>query len=494
MEPPRAITERSVIGGSAALVAARYGQAVLGYVGSAIIARSLSASDFGGYTLIFSVLGILGIVCDVQASRLVVKRVLSAGNDAGSVIGSYMTLRLLVALVAYGAAVAIIAFGGYPDQVVRGTFIGATILVLGATWSALGLFFRARLWLRTMAVVMVCAQVLQLVLTIAVAKSSSPTLELFMWPAVAFDVFTLVVLVAVASRHLRLRLRFEPRTWVVWLKESVPLVLGASLATIYFRLDAFMLSRLDTLEATGLYGIGYKFSDLIGYVPSAIVAPVFVLMVQAWPDDPDAFRNTFRGAFVLMVIPALALTTAFAVFAEPAITTLFGDRFGAGAVAARLLVVGQGLHYFTDLCVVTLQATRRHRLYPVATLAGVVLNVVLNILLIPHLSIRGAGLATIITELGVLAVLIPAVRNVEGTTAPMGVAVRAGIASAALAVVGIAMQTVVPWPVAAALAAVAFVAVLHVVGIDGPGGLRVLRHQLAPVAAAEPRSLDLFER
>ena len=493
MSPRHAISNRSVIGGSAALVAARYGQALLGYVGSAIIARSLSEADFGGYTLIFSVLGILGIVCDVQASRLVVKQVLEAGNDAGSVIGSYMTLRLLVALVAYVAAIAIIGFGGYPDQVVRGAFIGATVLVLAATWSALSLFFRARLWLRTIAVVMVLAQVLQLALTIVVAQGSAPTLEQFMWPAVAFDILTFVLLVAVASRHLSLRLRFEPKTWLVWLKESVPLVIGASLATIYFRLDAFMLSRLDTLEATGLYGIGYKFSDLIGYVPSAIVAPVFVLMVQAWPDDREAFRSTFRGAFVLMVIPAIALTTAFAVFADPAITTLFGDRFGAGAAAARLLVVGQGLHYFTDLCVVTLQATRRHKLYPIATLAGVVLNVVLNIVLIPHLSIRGSGLATIITELGVLAVLIPAVRKIDGTTAPAGVVVRTVIASAALAVVGIALQAVVPWPVAAAAAAATFLVVLHAVGVDGPGGIRALRHQLAPVEA-EPRPLDPFER
>jgi O-antigen/teichoic acid export membrane protein len=485
MATEAAPTPRSVIGGSAALVSARYGQALLGYAGNAIIARSLSKADYGGYALVFSVLGILGILCDVQASRLVVKDVLDDESDAGRVVGSYMTLRLLVALVAYVFAVALIGFGGYPDEVVRGAFLGASALVLAATWSALNLYFRAHLWLRTLAVVMVLAQALQLGLTIAIASSGSASITSFMWPAVAFDIFTFVALIAIASRHIRLRPSIDLRQWKEWIKESVPLVIGASLATIYFRLDAVMLSKLDTLEATGVYIIGYKFSDLIGYVPYAIIAPVFVLMVQSWPDDIDGFRKTFRGAFVLLVMPAVGLTVAFAMYAEPAITSLYGDRFRGGATAARLLVVGQGLHFLTDLSVVTLQATRRHKLYPIATLAGVVLNVGLNLVLIPHLSIEGSGLATIITEIGVLAVLVPAVRRIEGTSAPMGVVWRSLAASAVMVIVGLGTRPFMPWPLSALLAGTSFLGVLHVIGIDGPGGLRALRHQLKPVDRAD---------
>ena len=73
--------------------------------------------------------------------------------------------------------------------------------------------------------------------------------------------------------------------------------------------------------------------------------------------------------------------------------------------AARLLVVGQGLHFFTLLAFSTLVAVGRNRLYPIAMLVGVVLNVGLNVILIPQYSYMGSGWATVVTELIVLMVL-----------------------------------------------------------------------------------------
>ena len=81
----------------------------------------------------------------------------------------------------------------------------------------------------------------------------------------------------------------------------------------------------------------------------------------------------------------------FVVYAEPLVSTLYTERYADAADAARLLVVGQGLHFFTLLAFTTLVAVGRNRLYPIAMLLGVVVNIVLNLILIPELLVRGFG-------------------------------------------------------------------------------------------------------
>ena len=95
-------------------------------------------------------------------------------------------------------------------------------------------------------------------------------------------------LVLVMGRTVRVRIRVEWVRWWLWLKEAAPLALGAALDTVYFRIDIVMLSLLDTYRAVGVYSVGYKFSDLLGALPLAVVTPALTMLVAAWPDDPES--------------------------------------------------------------------------------------------------------------------------------------------------------------------------------------------------------------
>jgi O-antigen/teichoic acid export membrane protein len=127
-----------------------------------------------------------------------------------------------------------------------------------------------------------------------------------------------------------------------------------------------------------------------------------------------------------------------------------------------------------------------------ASIVGLLVNVGLNLWLIPRYSYPGAALATVITEIGVLIILVGAVRRIEGIgPVPWAVVARAAGATTALVLVALVLALIVPWPLAAIGAAAAFLAVLHIAGVDGPGGLRAVPHllqvdPLAPVESPDP--------
>lgn len=340
------------------------------------------------------------------------------------------------------------------------------------------LLFEARFWLRTVATSQLFAQIAQLAATIAIAAVGVASVVSFAWATVLSSVVMLAWLFWVLRRVEHIRLRVEPHRWIEWVKEAAPLSVGAALGTVYFRIDIVMLSLIAGDRAVATYGVGYKFSDLIGTLPFAIATPAMTMLIAAWPHDLGAFRRTFRHTFVLLVVAGVGVTVGFGVFAEPLIRALYTSRYVDAVPSARLLVAGQALHFFTALAFVTLVSAGRNRLYPVATLLGVLVNVGLNLVLIPPFSYLGSGLATVITEVAVLAVLAVGVGRIPGLRPlPWSPVVKCAAAGAVSAAVGIALLGTIPWPVAGVATALAYLGALHVLRVDGPGGLRALARE-----------------
>jgi O-antigen/teichoic acid export membrane protein len=470
-----------MLSGAGVLVVGRYFVAALAWAGTLVVVRKLSVGEFGRFQFILALLGIIGFIADLRLSRIVLRDVMEADARAtGDIIGSYLGLRLVIGVVSYIAAMAWVILGNYPQDVVLGTAIGGLNLIILSAAFAIILLFEARLWLRDIAVSNVIGQLVQFVLTIAIAVAGLASILWFSWSTVANSVALTLFLLFVTGRTVRVRLRVEPARWWVWMKEVAPLALGAALDTVYFRIDIVMLSLLDTYRAVATYSVGYKFSDLLGALPLAVVTPALTMMVAAWPHDPAALRRTFRHAFVILTVAAVGASVGFLIYAQPLVELLYTDKYVGAADAARLLVVGQALHFFTLLAFSTLVAVGRNRLYPIAMLLGVVVNVVLNIVLIPEHSYLGSGWATVVTELAVLVVLMWGVARIPGVLPfPWTPLMKCAIAGVVSGLVGWALLDRVPWPIGAAVTGIVYLAVVHFISVDGPGGLRAL--------AGEPR-------
>jgi O-antigen/teichoic acid export membrane protein len=473
---PRATPRDSVGGGASAMIISRLVVAAAGWTGSLVIARQLSTSAWGGYSFIFGVLGIIGLLVDLQVGRVVLRQVLDPHEDAGRVVGSYVTLRFVISVVAYGAAVAFVVAGGYESQVVAGTAVAGLSFLFAGTGNGLALWFHARLWLRPGAVFAVLAAVSQVTLILVLALGNEASIVKFGATAVVSDA------VIVAGRwiwlrkyHLHLHLVVEPGRWWAWIKESIPLAIGFGLVTLYYKVDVVMLGQFDTLASVGRYGIGYKFADVVSFIPLALMTPVMTLMVAAWPHDRDSVRRHYRQSFLLLFIAAVVISAGFALVAQPAVVSIYGDRYASSAWAARFLVGGATLQFFSYLCFITMISIGRRAPYVVAGILGLGLNIALNFALIPAFSFNGSAIATVITEVVVVIYLLVALRETPGiVSVPWAAMVRTVAAGAAMTGVYLAVARIVPWPGAVVAAGVTFVGVLHLLGADGPGGLPTL--------------------
>ena len=461
----------SLLSGTGVLFAGRVVVAAFGWVGQILITHRLSDTDYGAFAFVFNLLGLLGLVADFQISRIVIGEILDAGDDLTRVVSSFLTFRVALGALMYALAVGFVLIGNYPPVVLDATLIGGlSFFIASATW-ALVTVCQAFLWLRTVALSMVVAQIAQFLVILGLFVAHSHSILYFVVPFLIYDVVTLIWMVVALRRVVRVVPRVEPGHWWHWLKDAAPLALGATLGTAYFRIDGVMLSKLGSLKAVGIYQVGYKFSDLLAFTAPALLGAVLPLLIRAWPDRVGEFRKTFRQAFIIFLAFGAFAVVMFAVMCAPTIHLLYPPDYASAVRPARLLVAGQGLNLFTQLTFIALVASGRRGIYPIATLAGLVSNVTLNFILIPRYSATGAGISTILTEVVVVSILAYGVRDLPIRPLPWRplavVAVSSGLLVAAL----LGMRRVMPWELATVIGVALYPALLHVLRLDGPGGL-----------------------
>jgi len=469
---PDSLTHDSASRNSLAMLASRLVVAILGWAGSVLIARHLSQTDWGVFSFVFSLLGMMSIVTDLGVGRVVLARLLDSDKDKVDVIASaFVHLRVVLGLVGYCVALGYVLLLGYPAEVVRATAIGGVVVVIATPSFALTVLYQSRLKLITVALAESAAQLLQLVLTVLIALMK-PDLLLFFLPAIVFEIFAGIwKLRGIRTGKLGLNLGGNPGVvlWREMLAEAVPLSVGMAMMTLLSKIDVLLLGRLSTFNAVGHYTIAYKFSDLVNTVVLGVVAPATTVMVASWPDLPDQFRNRVKTAAVFLGIITCFVVVGMWASADSIIEFLYGPRFTSAADATRMLLVGAVFAALTHLILMALVSSGRQRLYPWLALGALAINVGLNVVLIPHYSYNGSALATILTEFAMLCAMwillvrtVPIRRLVPAGKLALIVALTAAVCALSTVV---KRMTYLPWPVVAGGSVLAFVAGILLLGL-----------------------------
>src|SRR5687768_6896472 len=97
------------------------------------------------------------------------------------------------------------------------------------------------------------------------------------------------------------------------------------------------------------------------------------------------------------------------ILALAVILLLYGRQAALSAWVLQILALACVPMFLNYLLTHTLIAVDRQRLYAVFTLLALLVNVTANLALIPSLGIRGAALATLLTELSLLGLCLTGV-------------------------------------------------------------------------------------
>jgi len=185
------------------------------------------------------------------------------------------------------------------------------------------------------------------------------------------------------------------------LRQAAPFGATAAVQSLYTRLDVLLLGQLASARAVGLYSVAYKAPNLLTYVGSTVVGPLFPLMAQTGRmENPVAFQRAVRALGVLGPAVALALSG----LAAPILRFLYGAEYEAAAPLLVLLAWSAAANWLYAPLAVALQARGCEGWWLANLIAALAMNAAGNLWMIPRWGAMGAAAATLVSELALVAI------------------------------------------------------------------------------------------
>jgi len=177
--------------------------------------------------------------------------------------------------------------------------------------------------------------------------------------------------------------------------EAWPLMFASLAIIVYMKIDEVMLRHLAGPAAVGIYAAAARLSEVWYFLPAAMAASLLPALLRARERDPAVYGARLQQYFDLSAGAAYALSIPIALAAPWIVHVAYGEAFAA---AGPILAVHIWSSIFVFLGVARgqwLVNEKLQRFYLVTVLAGAVMNVVLNLYLIPRWGGLGAAYATV---------------------------------------------------------------------------------------------------
>lgn len=180
------------------------------------------------------------------------------------------------------------------------------------------------------------------------------------------------------------------------LEYSAPFVISRSAGFIYRSADIFLLLYFLDSDAVGIYGVAYAVARLMLMFSTAfnfLGAPV-ASELESERDLSDLLTVQY-SVLRWLVIASVPLIVPFAFFASDFIAVVYGTRYAAGGSALAVLTVGFAVHNVFSAQNNLMEALGKSSELAFNSVVGAVLNIMLNLYMIPRYGVIGAALATV---------------------------------------------------------------------------------------------------
>lgn len=176
---------------------------------------------------------------------------------------------------------------------------------------------------------------------------------------------------------------------------SWPLAVSSTFVMLMLNADILLLGYFLNSDSVGYYKAIRPISEiiLVGLTSSTVI---YLPIVTEFFEDNDytSVDQAYTVVAKWLAIFSFPLVGVFVVFAPEVVVGFFGDEYQPGASALAILSLGMYARVLSGPNGATTQAIDRPQTELYAGITGFIINVALNVILIPSAGISGAAIAT----------------------------------------------------------------------------------------------------
>ena len=382
---------------------------LIGRLGSLVITiwlmpRYFTESELGGYFVAIALTNLIAILTELGLQNPLIREMTLHLQQTRHYLGNALIVRVILSIVAYGIMI-VSGISLYPPIIVKMIVFLGLAEIANSLAQLYRCVFRAHEKMKYEALTVIAERGAFLVIgggAILRGYGLVPVCQVMLVAS------CINLILSVGLTRLRFtQFRFQPSRKIVkvLMQQALPFAVGNLFNLLYFRVDAIMLSKLslEGVDANTWYGLAYTIVNAFTILPGAfMMGAMFPVLSRAWEREKGRFPGVYTFGMRWMVLSGFPLAVGLSTLSPEITAVLFStytqDEIIKVSTALQWLSWAGGLIFVTTAVLAVLRATDKRSAFSVLMGTTALLNICLNLYLIPRFSHIGAAIAMVISE------------------------------------------------------------------------------------------------
>ncbi len=373
---------------------------ITGFFSTILFSHMLGKDIMGAYYLFITYYGIFNLFGDAGFGSAAVKRI-SEGKNQDEYFSAYAVLRCSLLVVSTLLLLTLAPY--FIDSSNNGLIIWVVIALVAVTFS--GMISAGIMGLGHMGVYNVAFGVSEV--TRILFQIIAVLLGFSLAGLCGGFIVGIIIIGAISFTHFTLKPSvFSVKILKNMFSYSFWIFLIASGSLVFTYADTLFISYYLSTGDVGIYRVALQFTGVSTAVTAAIVGTL-TPKISYWSSNDlmEKIHPVISRGITWSLIISIPVALGAVILSKKLMYFFYGADFAAGSVVCSILFILQIVNVFVALFGVALRAADHAREAFITTVVAAVLNIILDILLIPLLGIEGAAIASVIS-MAVNAILI----------------------------------------------------------------------------------------
>lgn len=393
-------TFQSIISNLGWLFFDRIVQIGLGFAIISLTARYLGVQKYGIYSYVVSFVGILQPLSSLGLNTLVIRELVNNPSDKHKILGTTFILQLLGGILSLCLSLFFIWLLRPNESSLFYLVLILSISNIINSFQCIDIWFQSQLQSRYTVISNNFSYIVYFSLTNIFLIANNLTLFFAILLRTFNSTVKAFILIVFYYRLEKCFHLWSPnlKFALSLLRESFPLILSAFAISIYVKIDQVMLGQMANDSAVAIYSVATQISEAFYFVPIIILTSVSPSIYEAKKELTEKeFYERIKLLLIALAILSLLISISISLLSSSLILLMFGKDFADSILILRIHIWASIFVFSGTGASCWFIAEKLTHLTFFRTLLGAMVNILLNLYLIPKYAGIGAAIATVIS-------------------------------------------------------------------------------------------------
>ena len=362
------------------------------------VARILGAAEYGKFTFALAFVFLFVIFSDFGLSQIVTRE-FSRNEEKEREYPAIFSLKILLSL----ATLILMLIGSFlitPDSAIQKVIWILAIYALINNFSEIiYAFLRARQKMEYEALAKIFQAILMTIVGFFIILNF-PSIENLSYSYLSTSIIALIFVLIFFHFYIQpLNLSFNKTIWQNFLRFSWPLGMIAIFVNILMYTDSIIMGYFGQISQVGWYNAAYKII-LVTLIPVNLISQSFYPALSlAFEECKERLQKVWNYQMEIMILLALPLIVGGTSLAPKIIDFIYDPSYTPSVLVFQILIITAGTIFFNNPFNSVLIISNQQKKVAWTMFIATVINIILNLILIPKFSLYGAAFVAIITNL-----------------------------------------------------------------------------------------------